>query len=167
MIKCKPIRSGKQTFLMIITFALLALATGAVCVYSDSWGIPPIIGQASFAVVIVVALYYMIKYTLAEIEYELSADTLTVVKYVGKKRTVMAALDLSMTKALVTKEEFKQNKKNYGYINKSFIYRQNPFGDGWIYIFEFSGQTFSMGFEPNPLFVKSLQDTIDNCKNAG
>ena len=164
MIKCKPIRNGKQTALLMLVFALLAIATGILSVYSVEIGIPAVVGRIGFGVVLSVALYYMIKYTLADYEYELTADTLSIIKTVGRKRTVMGALDLSMSVALISKEEFKKDKKKYGTIDRNFNYRQNPFGNGMIYIFEFSDQLYSVDFEPNEPFVNSLCVAIDNCK---
>ena len=164
MIKCKPIRSGKQTAAMIITFALLALLTGILATYGLSMGIPLIVGRLSFGVVLSVALYYMIKYTLADIEYELSADTLSIIKTVGRKRTVMGALDLKMSVDLVDKDEFKKNKEKYGKIARNFNYRQNPFGGGTVYVFTFSDQTYSIDFEPNEPFIKLLKEAIERNK---
>ncbi|MBR2915336.1 MAG: hypothetical protein IKC06_05965 [Clostridia bacterium] len=165
MIKCKPIRSGKQTALLMLVFALLAVATGILSVYSVEIGVPAVVGRLGFGAVLAVALYYMIKYTLADYEYELTADTLSIIKTVGRKRTVMGALDLSMSVALVSKEEFKKDKKKHGSIDRNFNYRQNPFGSGMIYIFEFSDKLYSVDFEPNEPFVNSLFAAIDNCKH--
>lgn len=164
MIKCKPLRSVKQTAFMMITFVVLALCTGALSVYGTELGIPVVIGRIAFGIVMIAALYYMIKYSLMEIEYELSADTLTIIKTVGRRRTVMGALDLSMTVALISKAEYKENKQKYGRINHYFNYRQNPFGDGMIYIFEFSGNKALLKFEPNEPFTAKLREAIDNCK---
>ena len=166
MIKCKPVRSGKQTAVLMISFAVLAVATGILSAYHVELGIPAIVGRIGFGIVISVALYYMIKYTLADYEYELTADTLSIVKTVGRKRTVMGALDLSMSVALISKEEFKKDKKKYGTIDRNFNYRQNPFGNGMIYIFEFSDKLYSVDFEPNEPFVNALYAAIDNCKNT-
>ncbi len=164
MIKCKPLRSGKQTAVMIITFAVLALVTGALATYGLNLGIPLIVGRLSFGVVLAVALYYMIKYTLADIEYELSADTLSIIKTVGRRRTVMGALDLTMSVDLVEKSEFKKSKEKYGRITRNFNYRQNPFGGGMIYIFTFSDAVYSIDFEPNEPFAKALKEAIDRNK---
>ncbi len=166
MIKCKPIRSGKQTALLMLVFALLAVATGILSVYSVEIGVPAVVGRLGFGAVLAVALYYMIKYTLADYEYELTADTLSIIKTVGRKRTVMGALDLSMSVALISKEEFKKDKKKHGSIDRNFNYRQNPFGSGMIYIFEFSDKLYSVDFEPNEPFVNALYAAIDNCKNT-
>lgn len=166
MIKCKPVRSGKQTAVLMISFAVLAVATGILSAYHVELGIPAIVGRIGFGIVISVALYYMIKYTLADYEYELTADTLSIVKTVGRKRTVMGALDLSMSVALISKEEFKKDKKKHGTIDRNFNYRQNPFGNGMIYIFEFSDKLYSVDFEPNEPFVNALYAAIDNCKNT-
>ncbi len=164
MIKCKPTRNGKQTAILMITFAVLALATGALAVYSAELGLPVIFGRLGFGAVLLVALYYMIKYTLADYEYELTADTLSIIKAVGRKRTVVGNLDLSMSVAVITKETFKKDKKKYGLIVRNFNYRQNPFGNGTVYIFEFSDKLYSIEFEPNEPFVNSLCAAIDNCK---
>lgn len=164
MIKCKPLRSGKQTAAMILTFAVLALVTGALATYGAYIGIPVITGRVSFGIVLAAALYYMIKYTLADIEYELTADTLSIIKTVGRKRTVMGALDLSKTVALVSKEEFKKDKRKYGRITRNFNYRQNPFGDGMIYVFSFSEENYSIDFEPNEPFTKALEAAIERNK---
>ncbi len=164
MIKCKPLRSVKQTALMMITFILLALGTGVLSVFGTDWGLPAVVGRLPFGIVLAVALYYMIRYSLADMEYELSADTLSIIKTVGRRRTIMGALDLSMTVALVTKEEYKKNKQKYGKINHYFNYRQNPFGDGMVYIFEFNGNRAMLKFEPNAPFAAKLQEAIDNCK---
>ena len=164
MIKCKPIRSAKQTALMMIIFALSALLTGALAIYGEMLGLPLIIGRLSFGVVLAVSLYYMIKYTLADLEYELSADTLSVIKTVGRKRTVMGALDLSLSLALVSKDEFKKDKQKYGTIERNFNYRQNPFGNCMVYVFKFGNSTYSMEFEPNEPFANAILERIDNCK---
>ncbi len=165
MIKCKPIRNGKQTAILMLTFAVLALSTGALSVYSADLGLPVIFGRLGFGVVLSVALYYMIKYTLADYEYELTADTLSIVKTVGRKRTVMGALDLSMSVAIISKEEFKKDKKKYGRVERNFNYRQNPFGNGMIYIFEFSEKLYSVDFEPNEPFVNAMCAAIESCKH--
>lgn len=149
----------------MLVFALLAVATGILSVYSVEIGVPAVVGRLGFGAVLAVALYYMIKYTLADYEYELTADTLSIIKTVGRKRTVMGALDLSMSVALVSKEEFKKDKKKHGSIDRNFNYRQNPFGSGMIYIFEFSDKLYSVDFEPNEPFVNSLFAAIDNCKH--
>jgi len=164
MIKCKPLRSVKQTAFMMITFVVLALATGFLSVFGPELGLPAAVGRIPFGIVLAVALYYMIRYSLADMEYELSADTLTIVKTVGRRRIVMGALDLSMTVALVSKAEYKENKQKYGKINHYFNYRQNPFGDGMIYIFEFGGNKALLKFEPNEPFTAKLREAIDNCK---
>lgn len=164
MIKCKPLRSVKQTALMMLTFILLALGTGALSVYAPDLGLPAAVGRIPFGIILAVALYYMIRYSLADMEYELSADTLSIVKTVGRKRTVMGALDLSMTTALITKAEYKANKQKYGKISHYFNYRQNPFGDGMVYIFEFSGTVAMLKFEPNEPFTAKLREAIENCK---
>ena len=149
----------------MLVFALLAVATGILSVYSVEIGVPAVVGRLGFGTVLAVALYYMIKYTLADYEYELTADTLSIIKTVGRKRTVMGALDLSMSVALISKEEFKKDKKKHGNIDRNFNYRQNPFGSGMIYIFEFSDKLYSVDFEPNEPFVNSLFAAIDNCKH--
>lgn len=53
----------------MLVFALLAIATGILSVYSVEIGIPAVVGRIGFGVVLSVALYYMIKYTLADYEY--------------------------------------------------------------------------------------------------
>lgn len=164
MIKCSPLRSAKQTAAMILTFALLALVTGALATYGLYLGIPLIVGRLSFGFVLASALYYMIKYTLADIEYELSADTLSIVKTVGRRRTVMGALDLSMSVALIDKAEFKKDKEKYGKITRNFNYRQNPFGGGMIYIFTFGDDVYSVDFEPNEPFAKALKEAVKRNK---
>lgn len=164
MIRCKPLRNVRQTAKMITIFILLALITGAIAVFSTDLGLPPVIGQVLFIIVISVALYYMLKYTLSDYVYELSADSFTIIKTVGKKSTVMASLSLSMTVDLVTKEEFKKNKGVYGTISKNFNYRQNPLGDYMVYIFRFNDTTVSVEFEPNDPFVRTMKERIRNNK---
>lgn len=164
MIRCKPERNPKQTLFMLLSFISLALLTGLFCVYADSVGIPQVIPQALFAAVVLVALYYMIRYSLTEIEYELGADTLTVIKTTGRRRVVAGTLDLAETLAFIPKSEFKKNKSRYGNIDKSFNYRQNPTGESMIYIFRFSGLIAMIDFEPNAPFVEAMRDNIDSCR---
>ena len=58
----------------------------------------------------------------------------------------------------------KKNKEKYGKIARNFNYRQNPFGGGTVYVFNFSDQTYSIDFEPNEPFIKLLKEAIERNK---
>lgn len=160
MYKCKPERNVKQVMLLLIGSITVTVGTFALGVLWEAQrGIINFIGM----LMMVLAIYVIIRFTMTEMEYTLDGGNFTITKIVGNKRTVQGSLDLADTVALVTREQYRAQGLNKG-LSTICNYSQNIGGKHWFYLFEFGGKRAVIEFEPNDAFVVIFREEIEKAK---
>lgn len=163
MYKCKPERNVRQVVLLLLVSAAMTIGVFALALY-----LPEHAGIIRFIAFLlaVIAIYFIIRFTMTEMEYTLDNGTFVITKIVGNKRTDQGILDLADTVALVTREEYRA--QGYGKNLSTFCnYSQNIGGKHWFYVFSFAGKRAVIEFEPNDAFVAIFREEIERAKSGG
>lgn len=162
MYKCKPERNVMQAVLLLCSSIVLTVGTFSLgALLPSQRGVINLIG----VLVLSLAIYTVIRFTLTEMEYTLDGGTFIITKIVGNKRTVQGALDLADTIALVDKQEYRAKGLNKG-LSTICNYSQNLGGNHWFYVFAFSGKRAVVEFEPNDAFVALFREEIRKAKSS-
>ncbi|MDD4125108.1 MAG: hypothetical protein PHW77_05215 [Eubacteriales bacterium] len=166
MFRCKPERNPKQVTIIMLT-CVTAFITAAVLL--SSIGSFRWIFELILIAVISAGITVVYRYSMTEMEYEVSDGSFTVIKAVGRKRTVACSLSLSTAITLIPKEEYEEKTKNgeMPYINGRYNFNQNIKCKSYVYVCEFNGKTLSVEFEPNDIFVCGMLEEIENAKKGG
>ncbi len=163
MYKCKPERNVRQVVLLL---SVSFLATGGAFALAVVFPLHAGIIRFIAFLLLVLALYIILRFTMTEMEYTLDNGTFIITKIVGNKRMVQGALDLADSIALVTREEYRAQGLNKN-LSTVCNYAQNLGGKHWFYVFEFSGKRAVVEFEPNEAFAAIFREEIERAKSGG
>lgn len=164
MIRCKPERNPAQikTIIFICTALLLVDAVIACSVKNYK-----IVFEVAFVVLAIIIVQLVVRYTLSEMEYEISDGSFSVRKTVGNKSQTVCSLDLSTAISLTPKSEYDEKVKSekLPYINMRYNYNQNiRCKSSYVYVAEFNQKTIAVEFEPNEPFIEVMLEEIEKAK---
>ena len=157
MLRCKPERSPRQALALVFGSAALTLGVfllGTVIPVLKIWL------QAAGILLLVGAVFAVIRYTVTEIEYAVSADTFFAAKISGGKRTTVCTAELSSAVALLDKKTF-ANSKEYSNYSEKISLRQNIIADTYIIVCSVNERLKIIEIEPNAAFVSVLTQAIE------
>ncbi len=160
MYRCKPERNPRQAILLIVVLALLSF--GGFC-FSQTITMYKIFAQLAAIIFLALSISIVVRYTITEMEYQITHTDFTVTKTVGNKTTVLCSLALSSSIALVDKKTY-LHSGDYSDVVIKYNHNQNLKADSHVYIYDFNGKKGMIEFEPNPTFVKIMKEAIDNAK---
>ncbi|HAN21423.1 MAG: hypothetical protein A2Y15_09305 [Clostridiales bacterium GWF2_36_10] len=160
MYKYKPERNPRQCLLLVICLSVLSCAGFIASSYIETYRF---LAQLIAVLFLAMSIMIVIRYTITEIEYTITADTFIITKIVGNKMTIVCSLNLASTIALVNKKTFEQTKE-FSNATMRYNYSQNIKAQSFVYVYLFNGKKGMIEFEPNAIFVKIMNDAIENAR---
>lgn len=163
MLRCKPERNPKQVTIIMLTCVTVFVAAAILVTSVQTYRF---IYELILIAVITAGISVVYRYSMTEMEYEVSDGAFTVVKVVGQKRTVACSLSLSTAVTLVPKGEYTEKIKAGAlpYINRRYNFNQNIRCKSYVYVCEFNGKILAVEFEPNEIFIRGMLEEIDQAK---
>lgn len=164
MYKCKPERNPKQAILLVVSLAVLSCAGFLVASFTNSYRL---LAQLTAVTFLIMSISLVVRYTLTEIEYTVSPAAFVVTKTLGAKSNVLCTVDLTTAIALFDKETYLHSKES-AEVTAKFNFCQNvKAAKTFVFVFMYKGKKSMIEFEPNEVFVKLMNEAIDNAKNNG
>lgn len=161
MYKYKPERNPRQALLLMILLSLFSCAVFfASSIINDSYRL---LAQLVAILFFTFSIVTVVRYTLTEIEYSISEEAFGVSKKVGNKVIFLCAIDLTTVVALMDKKTYEHSKEFSG-ITVKFNHCQNIKAQSFVLLYTVNGKKSMIEFEPNVVFVKIMNEAIDNSK---
>lgn len=160
MYKYKPERNARQALILIICLSLLTCTGFFIASLLETYRM---FAQLVAVLLLAISIMMVIRYTITEIEYSVSAGTFGISKTIGNKTTPLCSLDLTTAIALVDKNTY-EHSTEFSDVSIKFNYCQNIKAQSFVFVYEFNGKKGMIEFEPNTVFVKIMKDAIKKAK---
>lgn len=160
MYKYKPERNPRQALLLVICLSVFSCAGFCGSTFIGTYRL---FAQLIAVMFLVMSIMIIVRYTLTEIEYTLTADSFSVSKIIGNKVTVLCSIDLASTIALVDKKTYAESKE-FSDVTIRFNHCQNIKAQSFVFVYHLNKKKGMIEFEPNAIFVKIMNEAIENSK---
>lgn len=160
MYKFKPERNPRQAYILVLCLAALSCTGFFIASLIDNYRL---FAQLIAVLFLAMSVMMVVRYTITEMEYSVSANAFTISKTVGNKTTVLCCLDLSTAIALVDKKTFLHSKE-FSDVTIKYNHCQNIKAQSFVFVYEFNGKKGMIEFEPNAVFVKLMKESIERTK---
>lgn len=157
---CKPERNIRQVklllFLSAVITALVFLASTLVPSYSA-------LIQLFGFLVLVVAIWLNVRFSLTEYEYAVGNGDFSVIRITGNRRQTVCNIALESATDVIAKRDYDHLPSAERAIIK-YSLNQNMFAESYVFLCEFNGKKTMVEFEPNVEFVSILKNEIKLAK---
>ena len=161
MYKCKPERNPRQALLLITLLPFISCVAFFISsIIRDDFRL---IAQLIAVLIFTFSVITVVRYTLTEIEYSVSEETFTVAKKVGNKMTVLCSVDISSIITLVDKTTY-EHSTDFTDVVIKYNHCQNIKTQSYVLVYVANGKKCMIVFEPNAIFVKLINEAIENSK---
>lgn len=160
MYKYKPERDPHQALMLVVCLSVLSCAGFCASSFISAYRL---LAQLIAVLFLGLSVLIVIRYTIAEMEYTVTADSFIVSKKVGNKMTVLCSINLTSNVALVDKKTFLHSKEFSG-TSIRFNHCQNIKAQSYVFVYQLNHKKGMIEFEPNAVFIKIMKEAIENSK---
>ncbi|MBR4979374.1 MAG: hypothetical protein IKX77_02365 [Clostridia bacterium] len=157
----KPTSKDKTAVFLSL---ILAFACIFLLYFSSVFAVYPMIFQIIALFFAVFALQIYLKYIYSNYVYEACENDLKIYRISGKKSICVCSLSYEeSTSKVFSSEYYETHKSELPKVRISTNFCKNIFPkDYYLYYFNFNSKQASLKFEPDEIFVKFLNEKIEN-----